>query len=82
MIEGKSRVLSVVGAGGFEVVYRGVHEGFDAPVAVKCPKLPADPDAGAQDDLVRRLRDEVRLLLGVLWRLGGSKSGGAEQDDR
>ncbi len=40
-IEGKFRVDEVVGEGGFGVVYRGHHLGFDEPVAVKCLKLPA-----------------------------------------
>ncbi|WP_437798374.1 protein kinase domain-containing protein [Sorangium sp. So ce693] len=62
-IDGKYRVLSAVGAGGFGVVYRGVHEGFDAPVAIKCLKLPDELSPEAQQDFVRRLRDEGRLLL-------------------
>ncbi|WP_437279178.1 protein kinase [Sorangium sp. So ce375] len=62
-IDGKYRVLSAVGAGGFGVVYRGVHEGFDAPVAIKCLRLPEELSPEAQQDFVRRLRDEGRLLL-------------------
>ncbi|WP_437531136.1 protein kinase [Sorangium sp. So ce726] len=62
-IDGKYRVLSAVGAGGFGVVYRGVHEGFDAPVAIKCLKLPDELSPEAQQDFIRRLRDEGRLLL-------------------
>ncbi|WP_437678326.1 protein kinase domain-containing protein [Sorangium sp. So ce131] len=62
-IDGKYRVLSVVGAGGFGVVYRGVHEGFGAAIAIKCLRLPAELSPAAQDDLVRQLRGEGRLLL-------------------
>ncbi|AUX39991.1 uncharacterized protein SOCE26_013860 [Sorangium cellulosum] len=62
-IDGKYRVLSVVGAGGFGVVYRGVHEGFGAAIAIKCLRLPAELSPAAQDDLVRQLRSEGRLLL-------------------
>src|SRR5262245_42511964 len=39
-IEGKYRVASVIGDGGFGVVYRGVHLGFGELIAVKCLKLP------------------------------------------
>ena len=42
-IEGKYRVASVVGDGGFGVVYRGVHKGFGELIAIKCLKLPAQP---------------------------------------
>ncbi len=62
-IDGKYRVLSVVGEGGFGVVYRAVHEGFDAPIAIKCLKLPPHIDRPAEDELIARLRDEGRMLL-------------------
>ena len=39
-IEGKYRIASVIGDGGFGVVYRGVHLGFGEVIAVKCLKLP------------------------------------------
>ena len=44
-IEGKYRIASVVGDGGFGVVYRGVHKGFGELIAVKCLKMPASLDA-------------------------------------
>jgi serine/threonine protein kinase/tetratricopeptide (TPR) repeat protein len=71
VIEGKYRVLSVVGEGGFGVVYKGVHEGFDAPVAIKCLKLPPHFDLAAQDALVRQLREEGRTLLRLSQRTPG-----------
>ncbi len=40
-IDGKYRVDAVVGEGGFGVVYRGQHLGFDEPVAIKVLKVPA-----------------------------------------
>src|SRR6187402_871167 len=70
-IDGKYRVVSVVGEGGFGVVYKGVHEGFDAPVAIKCLKLPPHFDLAAQADLVRKLREEGRLLLTLSQRTPG-----------
>jgi serine/threonine-protein kinase len=70
-IDGKYRVVEVVGEGGFGVVYKGVHEGFDAPVAIKCLKLPAHFDVKAQDALVRQLREEGRTLLRLSQRTPG-----------
>jgi eukaryotic-like serine/threonine-protein kinase len=71
VIDAKYRVEHVVGEGGFGVVYRGVHEGFEAPVAIKCLKLPPHFDAAAQDDLIRRLREEGRLLMKLSQRTPG-----------
>jgi serine/threonine-protein kinase len=70
-IDGKYRVLSVVGEGGFGVVYRGVHEGFNAPIAVKCLKLPPHFDREAQEELVQKLREEGRLMLRLSQRTPG-----------
>jgi eukaryotic-like serine/threonine-protein kinase len=62
-IEGKYRVASVVGDGGFGVVYRGVHKGFGELIAIKCLKLPADLTSDEERDaLLERLREEGRLL--------------------
>src|SRR5271170_6579176 len=61
-IEGKYRVDAVVGDGGFGVVYRGVHVGFDEPIAVKCLKLPHALDEAQKKGFLEQLRDEGRLL--------------------
>src|SRR5262245_23883052 len=61
-IEGKYRIASVVGDGGFGVVYRGVHKGFGELIAVKCLKLPSALDEKQREDLLEQLRDEGRLL--------------------
>lgn len=70
-LEGKYRVEAVVGEGGFGIVYRATHEGFDAPVAIKCLKLPPYLDHDAQEALVVQLRDEGRLLLRLSQRTAG-----------
>jgi len=70
-IDDKYRVNAVIGAGGFGVVYRGVHTGFGEPIAVKCLKISSDLDAKARDKLLTRLQDEGR----VLHRLSKASSG-------
>src|SRR3954462_12564593 len=61
-IEGKYRVASVVGDGGFGVVYRGVHKGFGELIAIKCLKLPQQIDEKQRESLLEQLREEGRLL--------------------
>ncbi|WP_434041437.1 MULTISPECIES: protein kinase domain-containing protein [Sorangium] len=61
-LDTKVAIESVAGEGGFGVVYRGVHLGFELPVAVKCLRIP--PGLGAQDRqaLLAQFRAEARLL--------------------
>ena len=61
-IEGKYRVASVVGDGGFGVVYRAVHAGFGELIAVKCLKLPHALDEEQREGFLEQLREEGRLL--------------------
>lgn len=61
-IDGKYRVASVIGDGGFGVVYRGVHKGFGELIAIKCLKLPLELDEAARAELLEKLQDEGRLL--------------------
>jgi len=70
-IQDKYRVVSVVGAGGFGVVYRGVHTGFGEPIAIKCLKLSTELDEASREKLLTRLQDEGR----VLHRLSKQSSG-------
>ncbi|MFO0550269.1 MAG: SUMF1/EgtB/PvdO family nonheme iron enzyme [Polyangiaceae bacterium] len=61
-IDGKYRIASVVGDGGFGVVYRAVHKGFSELIAVKCLKLPTTLDEAARAELLEKLQEEGRLL--------------------
>ncbi|APR86304.1 Adenylate cyclase [Minicystis rosea] len=61
-IEGKYRIASVIGDGGFGVVYRGVHLGFGELIAIKCLKLPHALADKQRDGFLEQLRDEGRLL--------------------
>ncbi|HTJ82593.1 MAG TPA: protein kinase, partial [Polyangiaceae bacterium] len=62
VIDGKYRVASVVGDGGFGVVYRGVHKGFGELIAIKCLKLPTELEESARAELLEKLQEEGRLL--------------------
>lgn len=61
-IDGKFRIEAVVGEGGFGVVYRGHHLGFNEPVAIKCLKLPASLDGPAREKFHETFLEEGRLL--------------------
>jgi serine/threonine-protein kinase len=61
-IDGQLRVDSVVGEGGFSVVYRGEHVGLAEPVAIKCLKLPGKLSPAVADSFARRFRDEGRIM--------------------
>ncbi len=61
VLDGQFRVDSVVGEGGFSVVFRGLHVGLNEPIAIKCLKLPAALGSALVESFVRRFRDESRL---------------------
>ncbi len=62
VLAGKYRVDSVVGEGGFGVVYRAWHLGFEQPVALKCLKLKPTLDEAAKEDFLKRFISEGKLL--------------------
>ncbi len=62
VIDGKYRVATVVGDGGFGVVYRGVHKGFGELIAVKCLKIPGELEPAEREALLEQLREEGRIL--------------------
>jgi formylglycine-generating enzyme required for sulfatase activity/serine/threonine protein kinase len=61
-IDGKYRVEAVAGEGGFGVVYRGHHLGFDEPVAIKVLKLPAAIEGTERERFHQNFLAEGRLL--------------------
>ncbi len=61
-LDGAYRVDSVVGQGGFGVVYRGYHLAFEQPVAVKCLRIPGDFEPDTRQAFLKKFREEGRLL--------------------
>jgi len=61
-VAGKYRVDAVVAEGGFGVVYRAQHLGFDSRVALKCLKLPAQLSGAERDQFLDAFVAEGKLL--------------------
>jgi len=61
-LAGKYQVDAVVGRGGFGVVYRAHHLGFDEKVALKCLRIPPTLTGAARDEFERNFLAEGRLL--------------------
>jgi serine/threonine-protein kinase len=61
-VDGKYRVDRVVGRGGFGVVYRAHHLGFDQTVALKCLLLPKTLNGPERDRFQETFLAEGRLL--------------------
>jgi serine/threonine-protein kinase len=62
-IAGRYRVDAVAGEGGFGIVYRGHHLGFDRAVAIKCLKVPPHFSGDARRMFVDRFAEEGKLLF-------------------
>src|SRR5271170_4951611 len=62
LIEPQYRVDSVIGEGGFSVVYRGHHLGLDEPVAIKCLKMPAGLTNSMVEAVVERFQAESKIM--------------------
>ncbi|HEX3854218.1 MAG TPA: serine/threonine-protein kinase [Polyangiaceae bacterium] len=61
-LDGKYQVDAVVGRGGFGVVYRAHHLGFNENVAVKCLRIPQTLSGAARDEFEQNFLAEGRLL--------------------
>ncbi|MEP7051232.1 MAG: protein kinase, partial [Pseudomonadota bacterium] len=61
-LDGKYQVDAVVGRGGFGVVYRAHHLGFNEKVAVKCLRIPQTLNGAARDQFEHDFLAEGRLL--------------------
>lgn len=62
VIDQRYRVDSIVGEGGFGVVYRGHHLSFDHPIAIKCLKVPMHFNAEGQEIFLQKFREEGKIL--------------------
>ncbi len=56
-------VERVVAHGGFAVVYRGIHGGFRAPIALKCLRIPEGMNDSQRTTFLERFREEGELLF-------------------
>ena len=63
VLDGTYRIDSLVGEGGFGVVYRAFHLGFEQPVAVKCLKIPGSLTPQTREAFLRKFREEGKLLF-------------------
>ena len=60
---GNFHVERVVAEGGFGVVYRALHGGFRAPVAIKCLKIPEQMSKQQRDIFLEKFREEAELMF-------------------
>ncbi len=63
VVAGVFLVEDVVAEGGFAVVYRAHHTGFDAKVALKCLKIPQHMSESKRAHFKAQFREEAQLLF-------------------
>jgi len=63
VLDGTYRIDALVGEGGFGVVYKAFHLGFEEPVAVKCLKIPGSFAPETREAFLRKFREEGKLLF-------------------
>jgi serine/threonine-protein kinase len=63
ILDGRYRIDEVVGEGGFGVVYRAFHLGFDAAIAIKVLKVPQGLKAEEREELLATFHQEGKLLF-------------------
>jgi serine/threonine-protein kinase len=61
--QGSYRIEAVVAEGGFGVVYRAYHDAFQAPVALKCLKIPVQLDTAHREEFLSKFKEEAALLF-------------------
>jgi class 3 adenylate cyclase/tetratricopeptide (TPR) repeat protein len=71
MLDERVVIEELIGEGGFGLVYRARHTGFDEPVAVKCLKVPGYLDAAQRAAFLDDFRAEARLLHRLSRRSAG-----------
>jgi serine/threonine protein kinase/tetratricopeptide (TPR) repeat protein len=62
VLDGKLSIEAVAGEGGFGVVYRALHIGFQEHVAVKCLKLPHGLGPRQRESFLRSFTNEARVM--------------------
>ncbi len=55
---GKYLITDIIGSGGYSIVYRGIHEALNMPVAIKMMKH----DLAMRSDFINKFRDEARTI--------------------
>jgi serine/threonine-protein kinase len=78
-VDGKYRVDAVVGSGGFGVVYRAHHLGFEQKVALKCLRVPEQLTSGEREHFREMFLAEGRLLHQLSRRAALADPGRAAQ---
>jgi serine/threonine-protein kinase len=63
VVDGRYRVERVVGQGGFGVVYRAQHLGFESPIALKVLKLPEEWSSARREARLASFQREGRMLF-------------------
>jgi serine/threonine protein kinase len=61
LLDGQIRIEKIVGEGELSVVYRGLHEGMNAPVAIKCLNLPLTLEPQLVEPITEGFREGARL---------------------
>jgi eukaryotic-like serine/threonine-protein kinase len=60
LLDGQFRVETFVAEGELSIVYRGIHEAMNAPVAIKCLDLPDTLDATLLEPIAETFRESAR----------------------
>ncbi len=63
ILANRFEVAEPIGEGGFGIVYRAHHLGFDRPVAIKCLRIPEELSQSQRAEFLERFRLEGRLLF-------------------